>query len=135
MVSTRRPVLVYDGDCGVCTRCVQFVEQRLPVQPSIQAWQHADLPALGLTRAQAEHAVQWVEPNGAVSSGAVAVARLLLACGGAWSLLGRLLLTPPVSWLGAGLYRVVADNRSRLPGGTPACSMPAHLRPGAGKDR
>ena len=42
-----------------------------------------------------------------------------------------LCLVPPASWVAAGVYRLIAINRSRLPGGTAACSMPAHLRPGA----
>jgi predicted DCC family thiol-disulfide oxidoreductase YuxK len=30
---------------------------------------------------------------------------------------------PPFSWLAEGVYRVVAANRQRLPGGTPACRL------------
>jgi predicted DCC family thiol-disulfide oxidoreductase YuxK len=124
-------LLVYDGDCGFCTRCVEWALARLPYRPAVVAWQHADLGGLGVTRAEAEHSVLWVEPSGRVSSGHVAVARLLVASGGAWALLGRLAMVPPVSWIAAAAYRLVAVNRGRLPGGTPACALPADQRPGS----
>jgi hypothetical protein len=41
-----------------------------------------------------------------------------------WRPFGALLLVPPFSWIGAGLYRLIAANRHRLPGGTPACAVP-----------
>ncbi|MDQ1584727.1 MAG: hypothetical protein QOJ90_1556 [Actinomycetota bacterium] len=126
-----QPVLVYDGDCAFCTRCVEWALRRLPYRPAVVAWQDADLGALGVTRAEAEHSVLWAEPSGHVSSGHLAVARLLIASGGAWALLGRLATVPPVSWISAVVYRLVAVNRGRLPGGTPACARPADQRPGS----
>lgn len=119
-----RPVLLYDGDCSFCTLSVQWIERRLPHVPDVQAWQLADLPALGVAEAEAAHSVQWVEPSGRVSSGATAVARLLVSNGGGWALLGRLMLVPPLSWLAAGAYRLVATFRGRLPGVTPTCARP-----------
>jgi predicted DCC family thiol-disulfide oxidoreductase YuxK len=116
--------LVYDGDCAFCTRCVQWMERWVPVRLRVVPWQWADLPALGVTQAQAEHAVQLVEPGGRRTAGAAAIARLLVHAGGAWALLGALMRVPPVSWLAAGLYRLIAINRDRMPGGTAACALP-----------
>lgn len=124
-----RPTLVYDGDCGFCTTCVRFVERRLRTTASLVAWQHADLTALGVTREAAMDAVQWVGPDGRVSAGAAAVGRLLVDSGWPWRLLGHLVLAPPLSWLGSPVYRLVADNRHRLPGGTAACVLPPDQRP------
>jgi predicted DCC family thiol-disulfide oxidoreductase YuxK len=124
-------VLVYDGDCGVCTRLARFTERRLRPDADITAWQHADLPALGLTPEQCDEALQYVEPSGRVSSAQVAVARLLLDSV-LWARpLGAVLLLPGIRQLGGVVYRWVAANRHRLPGGTPACSLPAAERPGA----
>jgi predicted DCC family thiol-disulfide oxidoreductase YuxK len=75
--------------------------------------------------------VQWVEPDGRIWAGSHAVGKLLVASGGLWRVLGWLALVPPTRWIASGVYRLIADNRHRLPGGTAACSMPAHLRPGA----
>lgn len=124
-----RAVLVYDGDCGFCTRCVRVVE-RMRVRADIVAWQFADLDELGLTQAEASDAVQWVEPDGAVRGGHEAVAAALMNAARLWWPVGRVMLLPGVSGLAARVYRLVADNRHRLPGGTPACALPADQRPG-----
>lgn len=126
-----RPVLVYDGDCGICTKCVGFVERHLTEDVDIIAFQHADLAGLGLTADQCEAAVQWVQPDGRTSAAHLAVGDLLKASGWRWRPFAFLAQTRPFSWVAAAAYRWIATNRQRLPGGTPACSMPAHLRPGA----
>ena len=124
-------MLVYDGDCSFCTRCVQWMEDHIPYRGDLAAWQLTDLTALGVSEAEASHSVLWVEPSGRVSLGAAAVARLLVSSGGPWAFAGRLMLVPPLSLLAAAVYRLVAVNRSRLPGGTAACALPADERPGA----
>ncbi len=128
-----RPVLVYDGDCGICTKCVSFVDKHLSRNIDIVAWQHADLPALRLSQAECEEAVQWVAPDGAVSSAHIAIGDLLKDSGALWWPLGVLMQTPPFKWVASVIYKWIAKNRDRLPGGTPACAMPAHLRPGAAR--
>ncbi|MBE1558562.1 thiol-disulfide oxidoreductase DCC family protein [Nonomuraea africana] len=124
-----RPVLVFDGDCGFCTTCVRFVERYLRPDATIIAWQFADLGELGVTRKRAEYELLWIDRRGRAFGGAQAVAKLLIHAGLPWSALGLLLRVPPVRWLAHGLYRAVADNRGRLPGGTPACALPADRRP------
>ncbi|CAL9508002.1 thiol-disulfide oxidoreductase DCC family protein [Streptomyces sp. enrichment culture] len=119
------PVLVYDGDCGFCTSSVTVLQRLLRPDCSVAPWQFADLGALGTTQRRAESEVLWITPTGTVYGGAQAVARLLLRAGRGWAVLGALLTLPPVSWVAHGVYRLVANNRTRLPGGTPACALPA----------
>jgi predicted DCC family thiol-disulfide oxidoreductase YuxK len=119
-----RPVLLFDGDCAFCTTCVGLVEKRIKPEAEIIAWQFADLAALGVSEAQASDALQWVEPDGAVLAGHRAVAAMLLSSGPIWRFAGRLLLLPGISWVAAHAYRLIAANRHRLPGGTPACQRP-----------
>lgn len=116
------PYLVFDGDCAFCTSCVRALE-RVGPRARIVAWQLADLPALGLSEEQAAAAVQWVGEDGGVRSGHEAIAAALASAGGIWRALGRLLAAPGISWIAAGVYRLVAANRQRLPGGTPACAL------------
>jgi predicted DCC family thiol-disulfide oxidoreductase YuxK len=116
-----RPVLVYDGDCAFCTSCVDFLRRLRPDADAV-AWQLTDLTELGLTEQQAADAVRWVDTDGAVRSGHEALAAVLIAAGSIWKLLGRAILLPGISWIAAKAYRLVADNRHRLPGGTPACA-------------
>ncbi|WP_433239511.1 thiol-disulfide oxidoreductase DCC family protein [Streptosporangium sp. CA-135522] len=122
-----RPVLIYDGDCGFCTTSVRFAERRIGLRARATPWQFADLAALGTTRERADREVLWVQ-DGQVYGGAQAVAKLLIAAGPPWSLPGLLLRVPPVRWLAKALYLLISRNRHRLPGGTPACALPADRR-------
>jgi predicted DCC family thiol-disulfide oxidoreductase YuxK len=63
-----------------------------------------------------------------VHGGAQAVAKLLLSAGKGWAVLGAVLTLPPMRWVANGVYRLVSNNRARLPGGTPACALPADRR-------
>jgi predicted DCC family thiol-disulfide oxidoreductase YuxK len=116
--------LVFDGDCGFCTRCVALVPKSARRTTKVVPYQRADLDTLGLTVAECAQAVQWVGDDGARARGHAAIGRLLQSGRGLWTIVGTLLLLPPVSWLAAGVYRAVAANRMRLPGGTPACAVP-----------
>lgn len=117
----RRAVLLYDGDCAFCTTCARLAQRRLKPDAEVVPWQFADLAELGVTAEQASDAVQWVEVDGTVRSGHEAVAAMLNSSGPVARLAGRLLLAPGISPIAARAYRLVAANRHRLPGGTPAC--------------
>ncbi|AKZ57323.1 hypothetical protein SAM23877_4278 [Streptomyces ambofaciens ATCC 23877] len=123
-----RPVLVYDGDCRFCTTSVTFLERLLRPDCSLTPWQFADLASLGTAQRRAEYEALWITPTGAVYGGAQAFARLLLRAGKGWAVLGALLTLPPFRWVAHGVYRIVADHRDRLPGGTAACALPAGRR-------
>jgi predicted DCC family thiol-disulfide oxidoreductase YuxK len=117
--------LVFDGDCGFCTRSVALMPKSIRRTTTVVPYQRADLAALGLTEAECAEAVQWVADDGTHASGSVACARALQAGSPLLRIAGTLLLIPPLSWLSAALYRLVAANRMHLPGGTPACALPA----------
>jgi predicted DCC family thiol-disulfide oxidoreductase YuxK len=116
-----QPVLLYDGDCAFCTSCVELVERRIGPEATIVAWQFADLAELGVTEEQAADALQWVGVDGVVQSGHEAIAAMLGDSGPLWRIAGRVLLLPGISWIAAKAYRLIASNRHRLPGSTPAC--------------
>ncbi|WTW93247.1 DUF393 domain-containing protein [Streptomycetaceae bacterium NBC_01309] len=128
---TTRPVLVFDGDCGFCTKSVEVMERWIDPDIEITAWQFADLGELGVTEERASHEVLWVTPTGDVYGGAEAVAKMLAYRRGVWTVPGAVMQIPPVNLLAAKAYRLIADNRYKLPGGTPACALPPDQRPGA----
>jgi predicted DCC family thiol-disulfide oxidoreductase YuxK len=125
------PTFVYDGDCAFCTACARFLERRVPTPARVTPWQFADLAALGLTAEQCERAVQWVDgaalgsaPAAGAKAGPEAIARLLRSSRSYWRVVGRVLDLPPVRALAWPVYRWVARNRHRMPGGTAACELP-----------
>lgn len=122
-----RPILLFDGDCAFCTKCAHALE-RLGPDAEIVPWQFTDLAELGVTEQQATEAVQLVQADGTVRSGHEAIAVALITAGRPWRTAGRMLLLPGISWIAARAYRLVARNRYRLPGGTPACALPAGHR-------
>ena len=124
---------LYDGDCAFCTSCVRFIERWIANPARIVPWQFADLAALGVGRAECEEAVQWVEPGQPPLAGPLGIAALLRASTGplgrlVWRPLGLVLGLRPVLAIAWPAYRWVARNRDRLPGGTPACALPAAQR-------
>jgi predicted DCC family thiol-disulfide oxidoreductase YuxK len=118
-------MLVFDGDCAFCTTSARWIAQRMPRSTAVQPWQALDLHDLGLTTRDVQTAAYWVDRDGGTHRGHRAVARSLIEAGGAWRIVGRALLIPPISWLAAVGYELVARNRGRLPGATDACKLPA----------
>ncbi|SET70042.1 thiol-disulfide oxidoreductase DCC family protein [Geodermatophilus poikilotrophus] len=126
----QRPALVYDGDCGFCTRSAAVARRVLPAGCAVVPWQGADLAAVGTTAERAQQEVLWVPRTGDVVGGARAVAAALRAAGAGWAVLGRLLELPVVRGPADRVYRLVAANRMRLPGGTAACALPSRADDG-----
>ena len=124
MAQVTTPTLLFDGDCAFCTRSADVARRVLPAGVDVVAWQFADLDAFGTTAERARSEVLWVDRDGTVSGGAPAVARALRAAGLPWALAGAVLSVPPVRWVAPFVYRLVAANRYRLPGGTAACRLP-----------
>lgn len=127
------PVLVYDGDCAFCTASVDRARRWIGRMPTVVAYQAAEadgsLARLGLTADECAAAVQYVARDHRVYRAHDAVAATLLGAGRGWWVLGALLRAPGVHWLAGHVYRWVARNRHRLPGGTPRCSLSSAASP------
>lgn len=117
VVTNNQPVLIWDGDCAFCSRCVKFVERRIKPRAIIISYQKASLDELGLTDEQCSSALQWVDIDGRVVAGSRAVAALLRSSNGVWQILGALIDMPIIRLIAAGGYQLVARNRKHLPGG------------------
>ncbi|MEE9415437.1 MAG: DUF393 domain-containing protein [Acidimicrobiales bacterium] len=116
-------MLIFDGDCGFCTTSAGWVKSILPPNVAVQPWQALDLESLGLTEADVTSAAYWVDESGATHRGHRGIGEALKASGQPWSLIGILIVTPPVSWLASLVYGLVAKNRYRLPGSTDSCKL------------
>lgn len=115
--------LIFDGDCGFCMSVVRQLRRWVKPRATIIAWQRADLDALDVTAEECTEAVQWVTPGGHHVSGGAAVAAVLKAGRSPWPVIGSVLSAPLISRLTERTYQLVARNRYRLPGSTPACAL------------
>lgn len=111
--------IVYDADCGFCTRSAHWVDTD-PV-----AWQSLDPAAVGASPELAAAFVGWLVDGRIEALGAPAIASALRARGGWAGPVGTIIDLPGVRRLAAVVYRLVARHRHRLPGGTAACRIDA----------
>lgn len=128
--SIKLPILIYDGNCGFCTRSVRLTE-RLPRRIELTPWQEVDLTALGTTTKRAQREVLWITQSGSVHGGAQAIGELLRHVGGRWRLIGTVIVLPGIRLVSSWVYRLIAANRYRLRGTTPACQLRPEDRPGS----
>ena len=126
-----RPTLVYDADCGFCTRSAQFAKRwvdrrdRFDVRP----WQELDLAAVGLSPEDCDDAAQFLTADGSIRSGHRAIASAATHGAPPWRPVGYLLMAPGVSRVAARAYDWVAEHRYQLPGGSAACARERQDRP------
>jgi predicted DCC family thiol-disulfide oxidoreductase YuxK len=122
------PWLIFDGDCAFCTSSAQWLARRLrrPHGPDARLipWQFTDLTALGTTAERTRREALWVSTDGTIYGGASAFAEWLKFRGGACRIAGGVMDLPVIRTLAAAVYRAIAKNRHRMPGGTPACALP-----------
>ena len=106
--------LIYDGDCGFCRRQIEFVD-RLDAGDVIEfePFQEADLARYGISRAEAEEAMQLVSPSGNVWAGAEA-ARELFRTLPRTRPLAWLFKLPGVMFVAKHIYRFIARRRHRF---------------------
>ena len=126
--NTSLPWLIFDGDCAFCTSSAHWLARRLHRSEGANArlvpWQFTDLAALGTTAERAQREALWVSTDGTIYGGAAAFAEWLRFRGRAYGVIGRVINLPVVRALAAAVYRVIAKNRHRMPGGSPACALP-----------
>lgn len=119
-------MLIFDGDCGFCTSSAKWAARGWRGDQRAVPWQRLDgdqLADLGLTPEDCRRAAWWVDDRGQLLRGHRAVAKALEAGGGWRRPAGVAIGWPPLSWIAAGVYRLVSKYRHRLPGGTPACRV------------
>lgn len=120
-VTTGR-VLIYDADCGFCTRSARWLAQGQDWQAV--PWQAVDLASLGLTEQMVSTAAYWTDDGVVTAAGPRAISAALRSHRGWRRAAGVLIDLRPVRPLARAVYRVVATNRHAMPGGTDACRLP-----------
>jgi len=125
-----KSVVLFDGDCGICTWSADWINardrerNRLQVVPS----QLADLQRVspGLTPEMTSQSVYFISDTGKGYKEARAVFEILKCLPGIWHFIGVVLANPVCAVLAWPLYRLVADNRQRISIrlGMMACAVP-----------
>jgi predicted DCC family thiol-disulfide oxidoreductase YuxK len=114
--------LFFDGNCGMCTRAVYFVQRydrtgELRIE-TLQSTGAAN--RLGVPESQILESAKWLDDSGDVYTGAEAMnAAVSVALGSRWPL--RVYRVPGIRALQNAVYRYVAGHRYRFPGTTPHC--------------
>ena len=126
-------VLIYDGDCQFCQLSLDFGIKNLKVFPEYVAFQRINPSEFSLTDSQVRSQI-WLTPKTGTQPaplGGHMAAGAILRMQPSWSLrfLGWLIQTPPTSWFAAVLYRFIAANRHRMPGGSRACKIQDNYLP------
>ncbi len=112
------PTFVFDGDCGICRTWVEYWRQLTGDRVAYRPYQEAaaDFPAI--PAANFKGAVQLIEPDGRITSGAAATFRLLSYVPGRgawWWLYGHV---PGFAPLSEAAYRFISKRRGLLTRGT-----------------
>ena len=120
-------VLIYDGDCQFCQLSLDFGIKNLRIFPQYVAFQNINPQDFGLTEQQVRSQI-WLAQKAPATTSALgghlaAGAILKLQPSRLLRFLGWLASTPPTSWVASLLYKVIAANRHRLPGGSRTCKI------------
>jgi predicted DCC family thiol-disulfide oxidoreductase YuxK len=126
-------VLIYDGDCKFCQLSLEFGIKHLRAFPQYVAFQKIDPKDFGLTASQVRSQIwlaQKTPSTAEVLGGHLAAGAILKLQPSLWlRALGWMASTPPTSWVADLLYRLIAANRHRLPGGSRECRIQDNYRP------
>jgi len=110
-------VLIYDGDCPLCTKAVRWVQAHarsgvIEVLPCQAEERGARFPQV--SGEDCMRSVQLVYADGRVYSGEAALPHLFHLMGGRWAWFARFFGLPGVSLIGPRVYHWVAAHRYAL---------------------
>jgi len=107
-----KPVLIYDGNCGFCKRWIARFRRMTGDRVEYAASQEVGDRYPQISKKQFEESVWLIEQDGRTSNGAEAVFRAL-ATSSAWKWLLLLYkFFPLFAPISEGVYRIVAKHRS-----------------------
>src|SRR5262245_57764265 len=126
--SSDRPVVFYDGGCGLCHSSVRFLVERDPSGrlrfATLQGPYAAERLPADARDAGRDGTIVLLEPGVGVTVRSRAVLRALSHLGGRWRLAGWLAAVPGLSKILDVGYHVVVRNRDRWFGRTEECPVP-----------
>jgi predicted DCC family thiol-disulfide oxidoreductase YuxK len=122
-MGVRSGLLIYDGDCGFCSRTAAWLRRRLPHGYEVQASQRIDLGSFKLSRREVHEAAYWIDPDGRQYRAHLAIVRALESSGGILGFVATLGRIWPFEPIAERLYFLIARNRHRFPGASDHCRI------------
>lgn len=125
---TEAPILIFDGECAMCSRCVRFV-LKTERAPTLRFTAHGSEAARTLLRANGLDPdtinVLTLVEGGRVRIKSAAAIRVAAYLRAPWRWLGLLGVVPRC--LLDPLYNLLAANRYRIMGRADRCEVDAHI--------
>ncbi len=121
----KRGLLIYDGDCGLCSRTAAWIRTRLGPGYEITASQRIKNLEVrfGLTRREVHEAAYWIDPDGTAHRAHRAIVRALEESGGILGFVAKIGRIWPFEPVAQWLYFLIARNRHRFPGASDRCLL------------
>lgn len=115
--------LLFDGDCGFCTKSIAWLDARSMLGQQAVPWQSVPEDELPVPVQRLTTEVVLERPDGRVLGGADALTASVRTSGSPLRFLGMVVGAPGVRVLARAVYRVIARNRYRMPGSSDACKV------------
>ena len=109
-----KSLLIYDGNCNICNRLVDWVSNKIPNSFEPTKSQALKPEDYGLQQKDFDNYVWIVMPDHKKVKGSVAAAKVLREMGSGWGVLGALISIPPFSFVAFAFYWLFSKNRKRL---------------------
>jgi predicted DCC family thiol-disulfide oxidoreductase YuxK len=100
------------------------MQKMLSKRPPMEPYQFLDLTQYGLTPEQCREEAKFVRVDGTIKGGHLAFVETFKLAGSLWKVAATIVGLPVIRSIAGVVYRWVAKNRYRLPGGTPTCALP-----------
>ena len=121
--------LLYDGDCGFCTKSALFAKSRLAKDLDIITWQSVDdLKKYDLSVNDVTKRAYFIDDENKAIGGSKAIFSVGKLMKNPWRLIAKFLSLPIFSWITETVYKLVAKNRHHMPGSTQSCRIEDHKK-------
>ena len=109
-----KSLLIYDGNCNICNKLVDWVSDKLPDSFELKKSQSLIPEEYGLKQKDFDNYVWLITPDRKKVKGSMAAAKVLRKMGSGWGVLGTLISIPPFSFVAYAFYWLFSKNRKRL---------------------
>lgn len=121
-----KKLIIYDGDCGFCTKSLKTLGNALGSKaPKALPYQVLEISRFGITAIEARKEMKYIDIHGKIWGGAAAFRRVFYDSKGSWRLVAYFMALPLIKQLSVLTYRLIAGNRHNMPGASSSCSLPS----------